>query len=68
MRVRSSSRFNRVISETLSAGDGIDKTVDATAREFAGSPRTTVRQFLSINGEILLGANRDSADLGAAAR
>ena len=68
MRVRSSSRFNRVISETLSAGDGIDKSVDATAHDFAGPPQTIVRQFLSINGEILLSANRDGADLGAAVR
>ena len=32
----------------------------------AGPPQTLVRQFLSINGEILLSANRDGADLGAA--
>ena len=53
MRVRSSSRFNRVICDAWSAGDGIGvRPGDAAARDRAVPPRTTVRQFRSIDGEI----------------
>jgi len=53
MRVRSSSRFNRVICDAWSAGDGIgDRPGDVAARDRAIPPRTTVRQFRNIDGEI----------------
>ena len=52
-RVRSSSRFNRVICDAWSAGDGIgDRPGDAAARDRAAPPRTTVRQLRNIDGEI----------------
>ena len=53
MRVRSSSRFNRVICDAWSAGDGIgDKPDGVPTLDRAVPPRTTVRQFRSIDGEI----------------
>ena len=53
MRVRSSSRFNRVICDAWSAADGIgDRPGGAAARDRAVPQRTTVRQFRNIDGEI----------------
>lgn len=52
MRVRSSSRFNRVISDAWSAGDGIGETFGVAALDRAFPPRTTVRQFRNIDGEM----------------
>ena len=53
MRVRSSSRFNRVICDAWSAGEGIGDTPgDAITRDRAVPPRTTVRQFRNIDGEM----------------
>jgi hypothetical protein len=50
MRVRSSSRFNRVISDAWSAGDGA--MVDAIALERTIPPQTAARQFRNIDGEM----------------
>jgi hypothetical protein len=52
MRVRSSSRFKRVISDAWSADDGIAEVVDTVAPDRAVPPRTTARQFRNIDGEI----------------
>jgi hypothetical protein len=52
MRVRSSSRFNRVISDAWSAGDGSGETIDVVARERPVPAGTTARQFRNIDGEI----------------
>ena len=51
--MRSSSRFNRAISDAWSAGDGSGgKPGNDVGRARALPPRTTVRQFRSIDGEI----------------
>jgi hypothetical protein len=52
MRVRSSSRFNRVISDAWSAGDGSGETIDVVALGLPVPPRTSARQFRNIDGEI----------------
>jgi hypothetical protein len=53
MRVRSSSRFSRVISDAWSASDGSGGgTGGDAARDRALPPRTAARQFRSIDGEI----------------
>jgi len=52
MRVRSSSRFKRVISDAWSAGDGIGEAVDAVALDRTVPPRTAARQFRNIDGEM----------------
>ena len=53
MRVRSSSRFNRVISDAWSAGDGSGNNPgDDAGRDLVVPPRTAPRQFRSIDGEI----------------
>jgi hypothetical protein len=53
MRVRSSSRFNRVISDAWSAGEGSGGIPgDGAARDRALPPRTTARQFRNIDGEM----------------
>lgn len=54
MRVRSSSRFSREISDAWSANDGNgDKPGDdVVARDRALPPRTIARQFRSIDGEM----------------
>jgi hypothetical protein len=53
MRVRSSSRFNRVISDAWSAGNGSGANPgDETARDRVLPPRTTARQFRNIDGEM----------------
>lgn len=45
MRVRSSSRFNRVISDAWSAGDGSGETIDVGALDRPVPSRTSARQF-----------------------
>jgi len=53
MRVRSSSRFKRVISDAWSAGDvSGEKVDDVVALDRAAPPRTSARQFRNIEGEI----------------
>jgi hypothetical protein len=53
MRVRSSSRFSRVISDAWSAGDGSgDNPGEDVTPARALPPRTATRQFRSIDGEI----------------
>jgi len=52
MRVRSSSRFNRVISDDWSAGDGSGETLGVAALDPAVPPRTAARQFRNIDGEM----------------
>ena len=53
MRVQSSSRFNRVISDAWSAGNGSGaKPGDETARDRMFPPRATARQFRNIDGEM----------------
>ena len=53
MRVRSSSRFNRVISDAWSAGDGSGNNPgDDAGRDLVVPPRTAARQFRSIDGDI----------------
>jgi hypothetical protein len=51
MRVRSSSRFSRVISDAWSAGDGIAGT-PGMALDLGVPPRTAARQFRNIEGEM----------------
>lgn len=52
MRVRSSSRFSRVISDAWSAGDGIGETLGVAALDRTVPPRTAARQFRNIDGEM----------------
>jgi hypothetical protein len=52
MRVRSSSRFKRVISDAWSAGDGIGEMIDVVALDRIVPPRTIARQFRNIDGEM----------------
>jgi hypothetical protein len=52
IRVRSSSRFNRVISDAWSAGDGSGETIGVVDLELLVPPRTRARQFRNIDGEI----------------
>ena len=52
MRVRSSSRFKRVISDAKSAGDGSAGTPSVATLDRVAPSRTTARQFRSIDGEI----------------
>ena len=53
MRVRSSSRFSRVISDAWSASDGNDDTFASdTARDVDLPPPITNRQLRNIDGEI----------------
>ena len=52
MRVRSSSRFSRVISEAWSATDGRGGTPGTAALDRIMPSRTTARQVRNIDGEI----------------
>ena len=52
MRVRSSSRFSRVISDAWSAGDGIGEAPGVAALDRAVPPCAAARQFRSIEGEM----------------